>query len=158
MVPAKLNDLIEEIRKTDRIKILKIRPMENPEIVSPTDISLKWLQEQVGGHIEAVYPFDDPVAIVCDEEGKLKGKRPNRALNKNGHIYDILCGDFLIVSMGDEYFCGLSDEMAIKYAKYYWYREYIWYDIELKMYRSTFIDDEDWENDWNKEAHDETLD
>lgn len=22
--------------------------------------------------IEAIYPFDDPVAIVCDEEGKLR--------------------------------------------------------------------------------------
>jgi hypothetical protein len=28
----------------------------------------------VGGNIEAVYPYDDLVALVCDEEGKLNGK------------------------------------------------------------------------------------
>ena len=33
--------------------------------------SLESLQKMVGGYIEAVYPFDDPVAIVCNEEGKI---------------------------------------------------------------------------------------
>jgi len=34
---------------------------------------LNSLQQVVGGYIEAVYPYDDPVAIVCHEEGKLIG-------------------------------------------------------------------------------------
>ena len=31
------------------------------------------LQQIVGGCIEVVYPFDDPVAIICNEEGKING-------------------------------------------------------------------------------------
>ena len=32
---------------------------------------LKSLQAAVGGYIEATYPFDDPVALVCNDEGKI---------------------------------------------------------------------------------------
>ena len=31
--------------------------------------TLEAKQAFVGGYIQAVYPFDDPVAIVCNEEG-----------------------------------------------------------------------------------------
>ena len=32
---------------------------------------LKSLQAAVGGYIEAAYFFDDPVALICNEEGKV---------------------------------------------------------------------------------------
>ena len=32
------------------------------------------------GYIEAIYPYDDPVALICGEEAKLEGKPLNRAL------------------------------------------------------------------------------
>lgn len=35
---------------------------------------LRSLQSLVGGYIEATYPFDDPVALVCNDEGKIKFK------------------------------------------------------------------------------------
>ena len=44
--------------------------MKTPTI-QEIDGSLESMQRIVGGDIEAVYPFDDPVAIVCNEEGKL---------------------------------------------------------------------------------------
>ena len=98
------------------MNIIKVRPGKHPEVVKVDKMSLEWLQKQVGGYIQAVYPFDDPVAIVCDEEGKLKGKDLNRSLkDENGEIYDILSGDFLIVGLGDEDFCGLDDDMVCKY-------------------------------------------
>ena len=31
------------------------------------------LQKAVDGYIEAVYPYDDPVALICGEEAKLEG-------------------------------------------------------------------------------------
>ena len=31
--------------------------------------NLESYQKTVGGYIEAIYPFDDPVALVCNEEG-----------------------------------------------------------------------------------------
>ena len=34
----------------------------------------------VGGDIQAVYPYEDPVALICNEEGKLMGLPLNRAL------------------------------------------------------------------------------
>ena len=41
---------------------------------------LKSLQAAVGGYIEATYPFDDPVALVCNDEGKIMQMPLNRAL------------------------------------------------------------------------------
>lgn len=49
----------------------------------------------VSGKIEVVYPFDDPVGLIMNEEGKLLGLTPNRALkDNNGRTYDIIFGNF----------------------------------------------------------------
>lgn len=80
--------------------------------------TLASLQQIVGGCIEAVYPFDDPVAIICNEEGKINGLELNRALrDERGNIYDILAGTFLIVGLGEEDFASLSNEYQEKYCK-----------------------------------------
>lgn len=54
------------------MKVLVVRPMEMPE-VQEIDHTLSAMQELVGGTIQAVYPFDDPVALICHGEGKLLG-------------------------------------------------------------------------------------
>lgn len=38
------------------------------------------MQETVGGYIEEYMPFDDEVAIICNEEGKMNGAELNRAI------------------------------------------------------------------------------
>ena len=48
--------------------------------VETIDSSLKGLQKAVGGYIEAIYPFNEEVCIVCNEEGKLEGLPLNRAV------------------------------------------------------------------------------
>lgn len=48
-----------------KIKILKIEPGKKPEIKEIED-GLKSLQDEVQGDIEAVYPFDDNVGIICN--------------------------------------------------------------------------------------------
>ena len=53
------------------MRVLIIEPRKCPH-VAEIDGSLKSMQEIVGGHIEAICPFADKVAIVCDEESKLK--------------------------------------------------------------------------------------
>lgn len=40
--------------------------------------SLKAMQQAVGGAIQILYPLEEPVALVCHEEGKLLGLPPNR--------------------------------------------------------------------------------
>ena len=78
--------------------ILVVEPMK-PPTVQEIDSSLESMQKIVGGDIEAVYPFDDPVAIVCNEEGKMLGLPMNRAMtDESGVPYDIVCGTFFAVS------------------------------------------------------------
>ena len=54
------------------MKVLKVEPYQLPE-VKEIDSGLSSLQHEVEGWIEATYPFEDPVAIICNEEGKLNG-------------------------------------------------------------------------------------
>lgn len=72
----------------------------------------------VGGDIEAAYPYDDPVALVMNGEGKLNGLPLNRALRTDdGDLYDIVAGDFLVVGLTEEDFGSLSPELMEKYEK-----------------------------------------
>lgn len=74
--------------------------------------------------IECVYPFDDPVAIICDEEGKLRNAELNRSLkDEHGNIYDILAGPFLVVGLSEDDFASLSKDYQEKYCKLFEYPE-----------------------------------
>ena len=71
-----------------------------------------------------VYPFEDPVAIVCNEEGKINGMPLNRALrDESGKVYDVLSGTFFICGLTDDSFGSLSPEMMQKYEKFFHYPE-----------------------------------
>lgn len=48
-----------------KMTILVVEPMKTPT-VQEIDGSLESMQRIVGGDIEAVYLFDDPVALVCN--------------------------------------------------------------------------------------------
>lgn len=104
------------------MKGLLIEPGAPPKEIA-LDNTLKSLQSAVGGYLEVTYPFDDPVAIVCNEEGKFNGMQPNRALylegqdgtSRKGGVYDIIYGPFLILGIGTGDFETLPDEMLWKY-------------------------------------------
>ncbi len=101
------------------IRVLVIAPGEKP-IVKEISNTLESLQKEVGGSIEVIYPFNDPVGIVCHEEGKLLGLPLNRALrDETGEIYDILAGTFLVVGLGTENFASLGDDLLEKYTAMY---------------------------------------
>ncbi len=105
------------MEQIDKIKVLIIEPEKKP-YVKWIENSLKSLQGEVGGCIQAIYPWNDLAAIVADDEGKLKDKPFNRALlDEDGRIYDIISGTFLIVGLEEESFCSLTDEQAEKFAK-----------------------------------------
>lgn len=94
----------------DKITVLVVEPEKKPYVKEISD-DLGSLQHEVGGFIQAIYPFDSPCAIICDEESKLKGSPLNRALRDDeGHIYDVVAGTFLIVGLGEENFTSLSAE------------------------------------------------
>ena len=110
----------KEMSKSKKeLDALLVKPNEYPQKVT-IGAELKDLQEAVGGTITAVYPFADPVAIVCNDEGKLLGLPMNRALrDEHGQTYDVLTGSFLVVGLGKEDFASLSPELAQKYEQHF---------------------------------------
>ena len=101
------------------MKVLVVEPEKEP-YVKEISSGLSSLQKEVGGFIEAVYPFEDPVAIICNEEGKLEGLPLNRALrDEDGHVYDIIPGTFLIAGLSEDNFCSLDDTQIEKFSSMY---------------------------------------
>ena len=101
----------------EKLTVLVVEPMKEP-YVKEIDPGLHALQAEVGGDIAAPYPFDDPVGLVLNDEGKLIGLDLNRSLrDEHGEIYDIVAGTFLVVGLGPESFASLSPDMIQKYTK-----------------------------------------
>lgn len=63
----------------NKISVLLIEPNKYPKMTEIDD-TLEAMQKVVGGDIEEYMPFDDDVAIICNEEGKVNGLPPNRAI------------------------------------------------------------------------------
>lgn len=104
---------------TEKMKVLVVRPMEMPE-VQEIDHTLSAMQELVGGTIQAVYPFDDPVALIANDEGKLLGLPWNRALtDDHGVPYDIVCGTFFVAGLKEDDFASLTEQQIEKYQDKY---------------------------------------
>lgn len=61
------------------MKVVLLEPRKYAKVVE-IEHTLENMQKVVGGYIEAVYPFEDEVAVICNEEGKLLGLPLNRAL------------------------------------------------------------------------------
>lgn len=94
----------EAAEKEEKILAVVIEPEQKPQI-REIDGSLEGLQSLVGGDIQAVYPYADPVAVICNEEGKLMGLPLNRALRDDaGEIYDIVVGTFAVVGLTEDSF------------------------------------------------------
>jgi len=102
---------------SEKMKVLVVEPMQEPYI-KEIDAGLKSLQNEVGGNIQAVYPFDELAAVICNEEGKINGLELNRALfDNNGRIYDILAGTFLVCGLTDDNFGSLPDDLIKQFSE-----------------------------------------
>ena len=116
-------EISAERAQDDTIDVLMVEPGQYPR-VERIGSDLASLQKAVDGYIEAIYPYDDPVALICGEEAKLEGKPLNRALRDgDGDIYDIVAGKFFICGLGEEDFASLSDELLQKYTQYFQHPE-----------------------------------
>ena len=82
------------------MNVLMVEPGKAPYETEISD-GLEAMQAAVGGNIQAVYPYEDLVGLVCNEEGKL----------------DIIAGNFFICGLGEENFCSLSPELAEKFKE-----------------------------------------
>lgn len=100
------------------MKILVVEPNKMPY---PKEItgSLESMQKIVGGLITAIYPFPEPIALVCHDEGKLLSLPLNRALREqhDGRILDIIAGTFFLCGCPEDSdsFVSLTDEQMQRY-------------------------------------------
>ena len=85
------------------VKVIVVEPMKPPAVREMED-TLPAMQAVVGGPIQAVYPFDEAIALICHEEGKLLGLPLNRALYdaETGAMYDVIAGTFFLCSAPPE--------------------------------------------------------
>ena len=104
------------------MKILVVEPGKHP-YAQEIKGDLASMQAVVGGLIQAVYPFQEQVALICNEEGKLLSLPPNRVLRDDkGLVYDVICGNFFLCACpaDSESFEGLSAEQLERYAQYFY--------------------------------------
>lgn len=105
------------------MQVLKIMPHRYPEVIDIGEELIN-LQDAVGGWIQAIYPYDDPVAIICNEEGKLNGLELNRAIRgDDGRVIDVIAGNMLITGLTDDNFGDLSPALTKKYEALFHYPE-----------------------------------
>ena len=107
--------VVEETLARETIKVLLVEPEERPRVVE-IGTGLEDLQHAVGGDIEVVYPFEDRVGLIVNEEGKLIGLPLNRALrDENNEVYDIIAGSFLVAGLTEDNFGSLTEEQIGKF-------------------------------------------
>lgn len=97
------------------MKILVCEPGRHP-YVKDIEHTLENLQKEVGGYIQALYPYEEEVAVVCNEDGLFLNLAWNRVVEKYGPIK----GTFFVCGLGYEDFIGLTDDQIEKYTKIFW--------------------------------------
>ena len=97
------------------MRVLIVEPMK-PPVVKDISGTLESMQSIVGGLIQAVYPFEKPVALICNDEGKLLNLPANRYVPE---LPDIICGTFFLCSAppGSEHFVSLTEEQINRYTQ-----------------------------------------
>ena len=104
------------------MRVLIVEPGKAP-YAKDIDPGLRFMQEVVGGLIQAVYPFEEPVALICNEEGKLMNLPLNRVLREpsSGQIYDVVAGTFFLCAAppDSQNFESLTEEQIHHYSGVY---------------------------------------
>ena len=78
------------------MRVIVAMPGE-PAVVKRIENTLESLQEIVGGYIETAPLWLEDLVLICNEEGKLRGMAPNRAI---GH--DIIVGPIIVAKANNK--------------------------------------------------------
>ena len=103
----------------DKIRVIVCRVDERAEMIEIDD-KLEAMQEVVGGLIQEYMPWEDEVAIICNEEGKMMGLPLNRGIRSDeGQLQDIIAGDFFIcyAPLESERFLSMPPDLEEKYKE-----------------------------------------
>ncbi len=119
-------DLARPAEGRRSLRVLMVEPGREarPAVIGG---ELEDLQAAVGGLIEAVYPFDENVCLVCNDEGKILGMDPNRGLfDDRGNLYDVICGPFFVCGTDGPDFVSLTEEQMERYEERFRLPERFW--------------------------------
>ncbi len=75
---------------------------------------LEEMQKTVGGLITAIYPYEDQVAVVANDEGILLNMPFNRSMPGG---YGGIFGTFFVCGLGEENFTSLTPEQMKTFKK-----------------------------------------
>ncbi len=124
----------------EKITVLLVEAGKYPKPIE-IENTLEAMQEVVGGDIEEYMPFDDEVAIICNEEGKMNGSELNRAVySKDKQILDVIAGKFFVAyaPFESESFLSMPKDLMKKYEDKFRYPERFYKTpegIEAKAYK-----------------------
>ena len=107
------------------MRVLIVEPGKTPR-QSEIRRKLSSMQKVVGGTMQVLYPFGEPVALICNDDGKLMGLPATRALrDRDGKLYDIVCGTFFLCGAppDSEDFTSLTEEQLKQYRQRFFHPE-----------------------------------
>ena len=94
------------------MRVLVVEPEVLPYEKEST--ALEEMQATVGGLIDAIYPWEDRAAIVCNDEAILLNMPFNRSVEGG---YGGVFGTFFVCGVGEEDFCSLTPEQMKVYKE-----------------------------------------
>ena len=117
-------ELANDIVQAPTIQVVLVESGKLARIVE-VGTTLDAMQQTVGGDIEAYYPFEEQVCIVCNEEGKINGLPLNRAIRDEdtNEIVDAIAGTFFICDCSGKSLGNLSKEQQKRYLEKYRFPE-----------------------------------
>lgn len=104
------------------MRVIRVRVGEEPEVIEIEKGLQSYYKALDVEMIEAIYPFTEPLALICDEEGKINGSKPNRYLvashdGGDNYIADEIYGNFMIVGLSKNNFASVPKRLVDKVLK-----------------------------------------
>ena len=105
------------------MKVLMVEPGKSPPMRLKLRAGWNPCRQPLAEIFRQLYPFDDLVGLICNDEGKLIGLPLNRALYDDEGPFVRYCSrQFLIVGLGEEDFTDLPADLIEKYTERFKYR------------------------------------
>ncbi len=99
------------------LRVLFIPPLQFPSVTT-VDNDLIAMSALLGGYPYAIYPWDEPVALICSIRGDGQSVL-NRCLDDS----TIIEGPFLLVGSTDGALISMTDEQLDRYYPMFYYPE-----------------------------------
>lgn len=104
---------MDEEKVKEPMTVLVVEPGYEPyEKTIPNTLEAK--QELVGGLITAIYPYEEMVAIVANDEGILLDMEFNRSVEGG---YGGVFGPFFVCGLTEDDFCSLPPDQMERFKK-----------------------------------------